>query len=272
MSTPSKPLCIGMINIFIQINCDITLNPDNYRLASWIILWHNQHNISIYLPNQQNTIGSLPGSLSNTLIPFLGAPQTFMHCGPGGACIENCQSNPTKILFVEGVFMTDQHDPSSSQEPNLAFMCFTCQFQLFTPTTPTSISTTPSYPAVFSLSSKKKLIELPSGSDLPMKTPPHSIIKTPLLPHQKTRLAFLWDQEIPNGQSTCNLWATSNPGSPFDSRYIITNKVIISFESLLTNTPLGGLLADDMGLGKTIQASALIGTSKEQLITNAHLA
>ncbi|MBW0558884.1 hypothetical protein O181_098599 [Austropuccinia psidii MF-1] len=47
-------------------------------------------------------------------------------------------------------------------------------------------------------------------------------------------------------------------------------KVISSFESLLTNTPLGGLLVDEMGLGKTIHAIELIGTSKEWLITNAH--
>ncbi|MBW0479296.1 hypothetical protein O181_019011 [Austropuccinia psidii MF-1] len=125
MSTPSQPLCIGMIKIHIQINCDIAFNPDNSHLASWIILWHNQHNIFIYPPNHQNTIGSLPGTLSNTLIPFLGAPQTFMNCGPGGAWIDNCQSNPTKTLFVEEVFMTDQHDPSSSQKPNLALMFFT---------------------------------------------------------------------------------------------------------------------------------------------------
>ncbi|MBW0566669.1 hypothetical protein O181_106384 [Austropuccinia psidii MF-1] len=126
----------------------------------------------------------------------------------------------------------------------------------------------PSYPALFSLTSKQKLIQLPSESDLPMMTLPHSIIQTPLLPHQKTRLAFLWDQEIPNGQSSCNLWATSPPGSTFNARHIITNKFISSFESLSTNTPFGGLLADDMGLGKTIQVIAPIGTSKERLITN----
>ncbi|MBW0554767.1 hypothetical protein O181_094482 [Austropuccinia psidii MF-1] len=101
-----------------------------------------------------------------------------------------------------------------------------------------------------------------------MMTPPHSIIQTALLPHQKTGLAFLWDHKIPNGQSACNLWATSPPGSTFNDRHIITNKVISSFESHSTNTPLGGLLADDMGLGKTIQAIALIGTSKELLIPN----
>ncbi|MBW0463484.1 hypothetical protein O181_003199 [Austropuccinia psidii MF-1] len=225
-----------------------------------------------------------------------------MHCGPGGAWIENCQSNPTQTLSIEGVFITDQHDPSSSQKPNIALMFFkwypnilfiiesfrkqdlnlqmpneyAChshsQCQLFNPTTPTSIVTTSSYPAVFSLSSKIKLIQLPSGSDLPMMTPPHSIIKTPLLPPQKSGLAFLWDWEIPNGKSTCNLWATSSPGSPFNARHIITNKVISSFESLLTNSPLGGLLPNDMGLCKTIQAISLIGTFKEQLITNAHLA
>ncbi|MBW0485476.1 hypothetical protein O181_025191 [Austropuccinia psidii MF-1] len=105
--------------------------------------------------------------------------------------------------------MTDQHDPSSSQKPNLVLMFLTwylkilfiiesfrkqdfnlqmpnkydchyhSQFQLFTPTTPTSTLATPLYPAVFSLSSKKKLIQLPSGSDLPMMTLPHSTIKTP---------------------------------------------------------------------------------------------
>ncbi|MBW0532918.1 hypothetical protein O181_072633 [Austropuccinia psidii MF-1] len=96
-----------------------------------------------------------------------------------------------------------------------------------------------------------------------MRTLPHSMIQTPLLPHQKTGLAFLWDKEIPNGQSACSLWATTPPGSTFNARHIITDKVVSPFESLLTNTPLGGLLADDMGLGKTIQAIALIGTSKE---------
>ncbi|MBW0563802.1 hypothetical protein O181_103517 [Austropuccinia psidii MF-1] len=130
MSMPSQPLCIGMINICIQINYDITLNPDNSNLASWIILWHNQHNIFVYPPNHQNAIGSLPGTLSKTLIPFLGTPQTFMHCGLGGARIENFQSNPTQTLFVEGVFMTDENDPSSSQKPNLALMFFTCYLNI----------------------------------------------------------------------------------------------------------------------------------------------
>ncbi|MBW0476605.1 hypothetical protein O181_016320 [Austropuccinia psidii MF-1] len=202
------------------------------------------------------------------LIPFLGAPQTFMHCGPGGAWIENCQSNPTQTLFVEGVFMTYPKDPCSSQKPNLALMFFTwylkilfiiesfqkqdfklempkeydcnthSQCQLFTPTFLTSNSMPPSYPALFSLTSKQKLIQLPIVSDLPMMTLPHSLIQTPLLPHQKTRPEFLWNREIPNGQSACNLWATSPPGSTFNSRHIITNKVVISFKSLLTNTPL----------------------------------
>ncbi|MBW0581557.1 hypothetical protein O181_121272 [Austropuccinia psidii MF-1] len=126
----------------------------------------------------------------------------------------------------------------------------------------------PSYPTLFSLTSKKKLIQLPSGSDLPMMTPPVSIIQTPLLPHQKTKLAFIWDQEIPNGQSAGNLWATSPPALTFNARHIITNQVVSSFKSLLTNTPLEGLLTDDIGLGKEIQAISLIGTSKEQLITN----
>ncbi|MBW0533105.1 hypothetical protein O181_072820 [Austropuccinia psidii MF-1] len=105
--------------------------------------------------------------------------QTFMHWGPGGAWIENCQSNPTQTLFVEGVFMTDANNPSSSQKPNLALMFFTwypnilfiiesfktedfklkmtkeydcnthSQCQVFTPTFPASNSTPDSYPAVY---------------------------------------------------------------------------------------------------------------------------
>ncbi|MBW0486848.1 hypothetical protein O181_026563 [Austropuccinia psidii MF-1] len=94
------------------------------------------------------------------------------------------------------------------------------------------------------------------------------MIQTPLMPHQKNGLAFLQDQEIPNGKSARNLWATSPPGSTFNSRHIITNKIFSSFKCLLTNTPLGGLLTDDMGLGKTIQAIALISNSKEWIITN----
>ncbi|MBW0477933.1 hypothetical protein O181_017648 [Austropuccinia psidii MF-1] len=101
----------------------------------------------------------------------------------------------------------------------------------------------PSYPDVFSLSSKQKLIQLPSGSDLPMMTPPHSIIQTPLLPHKNTGLAFLWDQEIPNGQAARNLWATSPLGSTFKARHIVTNKVFSSFECLLTNTLLEDCLS-----------------------------
>ncbi|MBW0528423.1 hypothetical protein O181_068138 [Austropuccinia psidii MF-1] len=144
------------------------------------------------------------------------------------------------------------------------------QFQFFTPIFPASNLTPASYPAASSLTYKQKLIQLPSESDIPMMTPPHSMIQTPLLPHQKTRLAFIWDQEIPNGQSAHNLWVTSPPGSTFNARHIITNNVVSSFESLSTNTPLGGVLADNMGLGKPIQSIALIGTSKEQLIANPH--
>ncbi|MBW0577496.1 hypothetical protein O181_117211 [Austropuccinia psidii MF-1] len=128
-----------------------------------------------------------------------------MCCAPGGAWIENFQSNPTQTLFVEGVFMNDPTDPSSSQKPNLALIFFTwysnilfnieifqtqdfklkipkeydcnthSQCQLFDPTFPASNSTPPSYPALFSLTSKHKLIQLPSGLDLPM-------INTSLLP------------------------------------------------------------------------------------------
>ncbi|MBW0485571.1 hypothetical protein O181_025286 [Austropuccinia psidii MF-1] len=216
-----------------------------------------------------------------------------MHCGPGWAWIENFQSNPTQTFFLEGVVITDPNYPSVSQIPNLALMFFTwypnilfiiegfqkkdfnlqmpkkyycnshTQCQPFTPTTPIAIMTPPFYPPVFSLSSKQKLLQLPSGSNLLM-------INTPLLPNQKTRLALLLDQEITNGQATCNLWATSPPGPTFNARHIIKTKVFSSFESLLTNNPLGGLLAADMGLGKSIQAILLIGTSKEQLIPNPH--
>ncbi|MBW0510256.1 hypothetical protein O181_049971 [Austropuccinia psidii MF-1] len=143
------------------------------------------------------------------LISFLGEPQTFMRCRPGGAWIENCQYNPTQTLFVGGVFMTDPKDPGSSQKPNVALMFFTwypnilfiiesfqkqelkleipeeydcnthSQCHPFTPTFPASSSMPPSYPALFSLTSKRKLIQLPSGSYLPMMTPPSSLIKRP---------------------------------------------------------------------------------------------
>ncbi|MBW0568373.1 hypothetical protein O181_108088 [Austropuccinia psidii MF-1] len=101
-----------MINIHIKMNDDITLNPDNSHLASWIIIWNNQQSIFVYLTNHQHAIGSLPGMLAKTLIPFFGAPQTFMHCGPGGEWIEDCQSNPTQSFFFDGVFMTDPNHPS----------------------------------------------------------------------------------------------------------------------------------------------------------------
>ncbi|MBW0582891.1 hypothetical protein O181_122606 [Austropuccinia psidii MF-1] len=124
MPTPSQPLCVGMINIIIQINSDITFKIDNSCLDSCNILWHNQPNIFIYLPNYQCTIDSLAGTLSNMLIPLLGAPQMFMHWGPGRAWIENFQSHLTQTLFVEGVFINDTNDPSSSQQPNIELMFF----------------------------------------------------------------------------------------------------------------------------------------------------
>ncbi|MBW0470574.1 hypothetical protein O181_010289 [Austropuccinia psidii MF-1] len=125
-----------------------------------------------------------------------------MHCSPGGAWIENGESKPTQTLFFKRVFITDPAETSSSQKPNLSLMFFTwylkilfmierfrkqdfkiqipkeydChshnQCKLFTPTTPTLILTPPLYPTVFSLSSKQKLAQLGSGSDLSMMTPP----------------------------------------------------------------------------------------------------
>ncbi|MBW0464122.1 hypothetical protein O181_003837 [Austropuccinia psidii MF-1] len=133
----------------------------------------------------------------------------FMHCGLGGEWIENCQSNPTQTLCFEGVLMTDNSNPSSYQKPNLVLMFSTwypgilfiieifrkqdlkleipkeycgnshSKYQCFTPTSPTSSLTPPLLPAVFSLSFKKKLIQLPSGSDLPMIITPSSLIKKP---------------------------------------------------------------------------------------------
>ncbi|MBW0493765.1 hypothetical protein O181_033480 [Austropuccinia psidii MF-1] len=141
---------------------------------------------------------TLPELLFERLLPYLGSPQTFMHCGPGRTWIKNFQSNPTQKLFFDGVFITDQNDPSSSQKPNLTLMFFACypnilfiiesfskqnfkikipkehdgnspsQFELFTPTSPNSKSTTPLYLVVIFLSFKKKIVQLPSGSDLPM--------------------------------------------------------------------------------------------------------
>ncbi|MBW0495456.1 hypothetical protein O181_035171 [Austropuccinia psidii MF-1] len=87
-------------------------------------------------------------------------------------------------------------------------------------------------------------------------------------PSSKYQTSFSLGSRNPQCQSARNLWVTSPPGSSFNARHITTNKVVSSFESLLTYTPLGGLLADDMGLAKSIQAIPLIGTSKERLITN----
>ncbi|MBW0462655.1 hypothetical protein O181_002370 [Austropuccinia psidii MF-1] len=183
-----------------------------------------------------------------------------MHCGPGGTWIENCQLNHTQTLFVYGGLMNDQNNPSSSQQPNFMLMSFkwypnilfiieslrkqdlklknpteydgnsNSQCQIFTPTSPTSSSTPPLYPAVLSL-----------------------------------------DQEIPKGPSANNLWGTLPPGSMVNSRHIITKKAVSSLQSLLANTPLGGILVYYMGLGKAIQDIALIGTYKEKLNTTPNL-
>ncbi|MBW0465614.1 hypothetical protein O181_005329 [Austropuccinia psidii MF-1] len=125
MSNCSQPLYIGMINLCIEISSNIYSHTDNSHTDSWIILWHNQQKIFLYLHNKQNTIGSLPGTLSNMLRPFFGEPQTFMRCSSGGEWIEKFQSNPTQTLFAEKVFMTDQYDPSLSQKPNILLMFFT---------------------------------------------------------------------------------------------------------------------------------------------------
>ncbi|MBW0472207.1 hypothetical protein O181_011922 [Austropuccinia psidii MF-1] len=106
------------------------------------------------------------------------------------------------------------------------------QCKISTPTTLTPNLTPPTYPTVFPLSSKQELLQSPSASDIPIMTPPYSMINTPILPHQKSRIAFLWDQEIPDGQFACTLWATSPAGSTFKDRHIITNKVVSSFKSL----------------------------------------
>ncbi|MBW0546408.1 hypothetical protein O181_086123 [Austropuccinia psidii MF-1] len=84
----------------------------------------------------------------------------------------------------------------------------------------------------------------------------------PTPPSSKTQNSFSLGLRNPQLTIRPYVWATSPPGSTFNSRHIITNKVVSSFESLLTNTPYGGLLADDMGLVKTIQAIVLIGTFK----------
>ncbi|MBW0563365.1 hypothetical protein O181_103080 [Austropuccinia psidii MF-1] len=85
------------------------------------------------------------------------------------------------------------------------------QCQPFTPTFPTSNLLPPSYPSLFLLTSKKKLIQLPSGIDLSMMTPPHSMIQTPLLPHQKTKPSFLWDKKSP----------MDNPPIPFGLPHLL---------------------------------------------------
>ncbi|MBW0592255.1 hypothetical protein O181_131970 [Austropuccinia psidii MF-1] len=131
-----------------------------------------------------------------------------MHCSPSGAWIGNTQSNPTQVLFVEGVLMTDQSDLSSRLQPKLALMLFTwypiilfiiesfqnqdfnlkipreydgnshTQCQLLTHTSPVSNPTPPSYLYLFSLTSKQNLIQSPIGSDLPTMASPNYMIQT----------------------------------------------------------------------------------------------
>ncbi|MBW0505094.1 hypothetical protein O181_044809 [Austropuccinia psidii MF-1] len=79
------------------------------------------------------------------------------------------------------------------------------QCKLVTSATPTSNLTPPSYPAVFSLPSKKKVIQLPVGSDL-------SMINTSLLPHQKLDYLFSGIKKYP----MYNLPVTFGPPHPLD--------------------------------------------------------
>ncbi|MBW0492407.1 hypothetical protein O181_032122 [Austropuccinia psidii MF-1] len=66
-----------------------------------------------------------------------------------------------------------------------------------------------------------------------------------------------------------NLAVTFGPPHPLDC-LLMPGTSLKTRSSAHSNTFRPISLLDDMGLGKAIQAIALIGTSKEQLITNAH--
>ncbi|XP_047318734.1 putative SWI/SNF-related matrix-associated actin-dependent regulator of chromatin subfamily A member 3-like 1 [Impatiens glandulifera] len=83
--------------------------------------------------------------------------------------------------------------------------------------------------------------------------PPHDIIKSELLPHQKEGLGWLVYKE------------TSNELPPFweekDGLYV---NVLTNYQTSTRPHPLrGGILADDMGLGKTLTLLSLIAFDKQ---------
>ncbi|MBW0467232.1 hypothetical protein O181_006947 [Austropuccinia psidii MF-1] len=122
------------------------------------------------------------------------------------------------------------------------------QCQLLTAKFPASNLTPTSYPSLFSFASKQKLIQLPSRSDLPMMTLPHPMIQSHSSLIEKLEYLFSGIEKFPMDSPPVNFGPPHLPDT-----LLITNKVVSPFESLLTNTPLGGMLTDDMGLGKNIQ-------------------
>jgi SNF2 family DNA or RNA helicase len=96
--------------------------------------------------------------------------------------------------------------------------------------------------------------------------PPLTIIKTPLLSHQKQALTFMLRQEQPrafgNDESeNTSLWRRKQR----KNGAVVYNEVITGIS--VKDEPeqvLGGLLADVMGLGKTLEALSLIASTMEE--------
>ena len=104
---------------------------------------------------------------------------------------------------------------------------------------------------------------LKKSETLPEMEPP-SLIKTPLLSHQKQALHFMTEREKKKhgelDEDETSLWQETDDHGRISWYHVITGHEI--------NEPpepvLGGILADVMGLGKTLNVLSLICSTKEQ--------
>jgi SNF2 family DNA or RNA helicase len=102
-----------------------------------------------------------------------------------------------------------------------------------------------------------------ASRDLGETDPPPSVIRTPLLSHQKQALTFMLRQEQPRTFGTeehenSSLWRRKQRKNG-DVQY---NEVVTGLSCKdEPDQVLGGLLADVMGLGKTLEALAMIGST-----------
>ena len=96
--------------------------------------------------------------------------------------------------------------------------------------------------------------------------PPSSIIKTPLLSHQKQALTFLLRQEQPrvygaDESENSSLWRRKQRNNGDTVFHELITGISVKDEP---EQVLGGLLADVMGLGKTLEALSLIASTLDE--------